>query len=79
MEPRSCPERARSQEELWSKLNDQASAIKEGPIVLAPFADWIKGLSPEAEVGILAQELLGRLFKSDFHATQESWAAALSW
>jgi hypothetical protein len=31
----------------------------------------------DAEVGVLTQQVLGRLFQNDFVATQESWAAAL--
>jgi hypothetical protein len=43
---------------------------------LAPLAEWVKGAGSEAEVGILAQQVLGRLFQNDFTATPESWAAA---
>ena len=77
MEPRRCPARARAQDELWSKLNSQAATIKTGPVALEPLAEWVKGVGSDAEVGILAQQLLGRLFRSDLTATPESWAAAL--
>ncbi len=39
-------------------------------------ATWIRGAGSDEEVGILAQQLLGQLFKSDFTATAESWDAA---
>jgi hypothetical protein len=77
MEPRLCEKRARAQNELWCKLNDQVATVRAGPIGLAPLAEWVKGAGSEAEVGILAQQVLGRLFRNDFTATSESWAAAL--
>jgi hypothetical protein len=48
-----------------------------GAISPAPLAEWVKGARSEAEVGMLAQQVLGRLFRDDFTATPESWAAAL--
>jgi hypothetical protein len=76
MEPRGCSTRALAQDELWSKLNDQVATIKTGRVALAPLAEWVKGAGSDGDVGIIAQQLLGRLFRSDFTATQESWAAA---
>jgi hypothetical protein len=77
MEPRHCATRARAQDELWRVLNDQTKDIKAGPIALEPLAQWVRGVGADREVGILTQHLLGRLFRSDFTATVESWAAAL--
>jgi hypothetical protein len=77
MKSRLCERRARSQAELWHKLNDQVATVKAGPIGLAPLAEWVKGVGSEAEVGMLAQQVLGRLFRNDFTAKPESWAAAL--
>jgi hypothetical protein len=77
MEPRLCERRARAQDELWRKLNDPVATVRAGPIGLAPLAEWVKGVGSEAEVGRLAQQVLGRLFRNDFTATPESWAAAL--
>lgn len=77
MEPRNCATRARAQEELWRMLNDQADDIKTGTIALEPLAGWVRGAGSDSEVGILTQHFLGRLFRSDFTATEESWAAAL--
>jgi hypothetical protein len=77
MEPRDCATRARAQEQLWRTLNDQAEGIKAGPVVLEPIAEWVRGVGSDAEAGIRTQHLLGRLFRSDFTATEESWAAAL--
>ena len=77
MEPRDCATRARAQEELWRMLNEQAESIKAGPIALEPLAEWVRGVGSDAEAGIRTQQLLGGLFRSDFTATEESWAAAL--
>jgi hypothetical protein len=77
MEPRLCEKRARAQDELWRKLNDQVATVRAGPIGLAPLSEWVKGVGSEAEIGILAQQVLGQLFRNDFAATPESWAAAL--
>lgn len=77
MEPRHCATRVRAQDELRRMLNDQTEDIKAGPIALEPLAGWVRGIGSDSEVGILTQHLLGRLFRSDFTATEESWAAAL--
>jgi hypothetical protein len=77
MEPRLCERRVRAQDELWRKLDDQVATVRTGPVGLAPLAEWVKGVGSELEVGILAQQVLGRLFRNDFTATPESWAAAL--
>lgn len=77
MEPRDCATRARAQEELWQRLNDQVEDIKAGPIALEPLTEWIRGAGSDLEAGIRTQQLLGRLFRNDFVATEESWAAAL--
>jgi hypothetical protein len=77
MEPRRCETRARAQDELWRMLNDQTEDIKAGPIAFEPLAEWVRGVGSDREVGIFTQHLLGRLFRSDFTATEESWAAAL--
>ncbi len=77
MEPRDCATRARAQQELWRMLNDQVEGIKAGPIALEPLAEWVRGVGSDAEAGVRTQQLLGRLFRSDFTATEESWAAAL--
>lgn len=76
MLPREDEQRARKQQELWSRLSERAAAIKDGPDELEPLANWICGVGPEAAVGILVQQLLGRLFSSQFIATEESWDAA---
>lgn len=77
MEPRRCATRARAQDELWRMLNDQTESIKAGPIALEPLAEWVRGVGSDAAAGIRTQQLLERLFRSDFTATDESWAAAL--
>jgi hypothetical protein len=77
MEPRQCPARAKAQDELWRRLNAQVEAVKAGPIALADLADWVRGRGSDADIGILAQHLVGRLFRDDFKATPESWRAAI--
>jgi hypothetical protein len=77
MEPRKCPSRARSQDELWCRLSDQAAEMKGGPVSLAPLAEWVRGTGSDEDIGILTQQLLGGLFRKDFIATRDSWAAAL--
>lgn len=76
MMPRDDAQRAQRQEELWGTLSERADAIRSGPEELEPLAEWIRGAGSEAHVGILVQQLLGRLFSSEFVATEESWAAA---
>jgi hypothetical protein len=77
MQPRNCAMRVRAQDELGRMLSDQTEDIKAGSIALEPFAQWVRGVGSDREIGILTQHLLGRLFRSDFTATEESWAAAL--
>ncbi len=77
MTPRSCPARERAQQELSRRLSDACVNIRTGPAELAPIAAWIRGVGSDEQIGILTQQLLGRLFRSDFTATQESWAAAV--
>jgi hypothetical protein len=70
--------RAQKQQQLWKVLSERASAIKDGPDELEPLANWIRGVGATPEVGIVVQELLGRLFASQFAATPESWDAAMT-
>jgi hypothetical protein len=76
MMPRDDAQRALRQQELWNALSERAAAIRSGPDELEPLANWVRGVGPEAQLGILVQQLLGQLFSSDFVATQESWSAA---
>ena len=76
MRPRTCAVRAQAQDALWAKLNARVENIRGGPEELDPLAKWVRGVSPAADVGILAQDLLGKLFRDDFTATEETWAAA---
>jgi hypothetical protein len=45
---------------------------------LESIATWLKGTGEDQAVGILLQELIGRVFESSYKATQESWAAAVT-
>jgi hypothetical protein len=76
MTSRDSAERKRDQQELWTSLNAKIGSIKEGPEELEPLANWIRGAGAEPDVGILAQQFLGRLFFPGFVATEQSWAAA---
>ena len=76
MTQREDSERAQKQEQLWNVLSERAIAIKNGPDELEPLAKWVRGVDPTIEIGIVVQELLGRLFTSPFVATPTSWDAA---
>jgi hypothetical protein len=76
MMPRSAVARARDQDELWNRLSEKASAIRNGPEELEPLANWVRGVGADADLGMLVQQLLGRLFSADFQATPDSWRAA---
>jgi hypothetical protein len=74
--PRDDAQRAQQQEQLWNRLSAKAAAIASGPEELEPLANWIRGVGSDDAVGVLVQQLLGRLFSDEFVATQESWKAA---
>jgi hypothetical protein len=77
MTPRDDAQRASRQRELWTTLSEKAASIKYGRGELEPLTDWVRGVGPDAQVGILVQQLLGQLFSSNFVATEESWSAAM--
>ncbi len=76
MTRRDSEERQIRQRELAESLHARAAAIRLGPEELEPLARWIRGEGSESEVGVLTQQLLGRLFLPAFVATTQSWAAA---
>jgi hypothetical protein len=76
MTRRDSPERQLHQQALAKSLDERAAAIRLGPEELEPLARWIQGEGSEFQVGMLAQQLLGRLFMPAFVATEESWNAA---
>lgn len=76
MTRRDSAERQAQQQALTESLSRKAAAVRLGPEELDPLARWIRGEGSESQVGILAQQLLGRLFFPAFVATGESWAAA---
>jgi hypothetical protein len=73
---RDSEQRQKDQQRLWNFLSEKVPAIIAGPDELEPLANWIRGAGTESEVGILTQQLLGRLFWPGFVASEESWAAA---
>jgi hypothetical protein len=76
MMPRDDAQRASRQQELWNTLSEKAASIKSGPDELEPLANWVRGVGSDAQLGVLAQQLLGQLFSRNFVATEESWSAA---
>ncbi len=76
MTRQDCPARQLRQRELAQILDQRAAAIRLGPEELDSLARWVRGEEPESQVGVLAQELLGKLFVPGFVATAESWTAA---
>jgi hypothetical protein len=76
MVSRDDAERELRQRELWSRLSEKATAVKDGPDELLPLANWVRGAGSEEEIGLLVQQLLGQLFSSQFVATEKSWNAA---
>jgi hypothetical protein len=76
MLPRTNASRAAAQDELWSRLNPKADAVKHGPAELEPMAEWVRGIGTAEQLGLLVQQSVGRLFVETFTATDESWAAA---
>ena len=76
MVPRSSTTDAAARDHLWETLSARVPSISQGPVELEPLARWIRSSDSEAEVGMLAQQLLGSLFSGQFVASQESWNAA---
>jgi hypothetical protein len=70
------PERQIRQQMLAKSLHERAASIRLGPEELEPLSRWVRGEVPESQVGVLTQQLLGKLFLPGFVATDESWAAA---
>ena len=78
MSPRGSAERKAAQDELCNRLNLKLQELKLGPEELELLAQWVRGDGAEESVGLLAQQILGRLFSERFIATAESWDAALT-
>src|SRR6202142_3795045 len=76
MLPRTNPDRAAAQDELWARLNVKANEVKDGPAQLEAMAEWVRGIGTAEKLGLLVQQSIGRLFVETFTATDESLAAA---
>jgi hypothetical protein len=76
MTPRDDAQRTSRQRELWDTLREKAASIKNGPDELEALAVWVRGVGPDAGLGIIVQQLLGQLFFTKFVATEASWKAA---
>lgn len=68
MTRRNCLQRHEAQRKLTTSLNEKALTIATGPEELEPLAKWVRGMGMESQVGILVQQLLGRLFLPEFVA-----------
>lgn len=75
--PKDAPGRAEAQEALWTRLSAMAPAYSAGSDDLNDLASFVRGELPADQVGLLVQQVVGRLFNPEFIATQESWNAAL--
>lgn len=75
--PRGAQGRAEAQDALWARLNSLASSLSAGPEELESLAAFVRGEGNTEEPGPLVQQVVGRLFASDFKATPASWNAAL--
>ena len=78
MLPKQDVVRAHNQDALWNRLNAKASSLRDGPVELESIALWLQGTGEDQAVGILLQELIGRIFDSSYKATPESWAATVT-
>jgi hypothetical protein len=76
MVSRESAQRAEAQAKLGAELDAKASSMREGPDELEPLASWIRREGSDSQVGLLVQQVVGRLFSPAFVATQESWDAA---
>ena len=76
--PRDDKGRIALHEHAWEKFNANAPAMAAGPAELEEAAAWIRNGTPGRQPGVLAQQIIGRFFNPTFHATPESWKAALT-
>jgi hypothetical protein len=76
MSPRDSVARKSAQQALWNRLSLKVSEVKSGPEELEPLSSWVRGDGADESLGLLAQQILGRLFSETFLATPESWDAA---
>jgi hypothetical protein len=73
---RDAEGRAAAQSALWTRLNALAPDLARGPDELESLAAYVRGEGSAEACGPLVQQLVGRLFSSDFIATRASWEAA---
>lgn len=74
---RDAEGRATAQSALWNRLNALAPHLSEGPDELESLAAYVRGTGLADACGPLVQQVVGRLFVSDFVATSASWNAAV--
>jgi hypothetical protein len=74
--PSGNQERSIAQEELWNRLNLQVRELTPANRDVRDLATWVKGMKTSVDVGVLAQQAVGRLFDPEYKADAESWEAA---
>lgn len=74
---RDAKGRAAAQSALWNRLNALAPNLAKGPSELESLAAYVRGEGLADACGPLVQQVVGRLFSSDFTATRASWEAAM--
>lgn len=76
--PQCAQGHAEARNALWERLNALAPAYSAGPDELESLAAFVRGNGPTDSCGVLAQQVVGRLFVQNFQATPASWNAALA-
>jgi hypothetical protein len=74
---RDAEGRAAAQSALWTRLNAMVPHFEEGPDELESLAAYVRGEGLDQACGPLVQQVVGRLFSSEFKATSASWEAAI--
>ncbi|MEJ0101211.1 MAG: hypothetical protein WDO19_01045 [Bacteroidota bacterium] len=77
MTPKNDAQRSIRQNDLWNLYNARSIVMASGPGELEPLAQWIREENNDQESGVLVQQIFGQFFNPGFHATAESWKAAL--
>jgi hypothetical protein len=74
--PRGAARPTPGQAALEMRLNAIAASLGEDVASLQPIAAYVRGEGAPGAAGPLAQEAVGRLFRAEYKAGAESWAAA---
>ena len=74
--PRADPDRLRTHAELQERLDKAATARAFDDQSITGIARAVRGLKDAPILELAVQQAVGRLFATDYQATEESWAAA---